>query len=105
MELVAHRLQQLKHSEARIEYVGHRAVGRHLLQEVPAQRGFAGTNVAAEHHHAATGVVLHTIKQVRQCLAVARAHVDALWVGCDGKRWLAQAEVGGVHGLSITVLA
>jgi hypothetical protein len=29
---------------------------------------------------------------------VARAHVNALRVGCDGKRWLAQAEVGGVHG-------
>ena len=104
VELLADRLQQLRHRQLGVEDVGHMAAFGDLLQEAAAHGGLAGADVAGEQHeaaaraaHAAAGGG-HAVQQVRQGLAVALAHEEVTRVGRDGKRVLRQAEMVRVHG-------
>ena len=98
-EVLTHGLHQLGGGEARVDDIGHVAVRRHLLQETAADGGLAGADLAGEHHEAATAV--QPVEKVGQRLAVPPAHEEVVRVGRDGKRVLAQAEEGGVHGVRI----
>jgi hypothetical protein len=111
VELLADRLQQLRHRQLGVEDVGHMAAFGDLLQEAAAHRGLAGADVAGQQdeaaaraaHRAAGG--RHAVQQVRQRLAVALAHEEVPRVRRDGERVLRQAEVVRVHGREHSAIA
>jgi hypothetical protein len=111
VELLAHRLQQLRHRQLGVEDVGHMAACGDLLQEAAAHRGLAGADVAGQQHEAATRAAHraagggHAVQQVRQRLAVALAHEEVPRVRRDGERVLRQAEVVRVHGREHSAIA
>src|SRR5262245_53554904 len=95
-QLVAHEREELHGAHPGVEDEGDVDVLRELLEQTPADARLAGPHLAGQLDEAT--VLAHTVDQVREGLAVARAHVQKPRVRRDGKRELAQTEMREVHG-------
>ena len=95
-EFVAHGRDEFRGCHLRIEHHGDIHVDGYLLHQAAADGGLAGTDFTRQLNKAAA--LPQAIQQVRQCLAVAGAHIEKPRVRCNRERLLGKIEMVQVHG-------
>jgi len=94
-EILVYRLQKLDFRQVGIEDDGAFGALVHLIEQVPAERGLAGADLARDDHEAAP--LLDAVSKMRDGLLVLIAQVEILRVGCDIEGLLIETEKRLVH--------
>src|SRR3546814_7824772 len=86
MQLLADGFNQFHRRQPRIEHQRNLGIFRQLLQQQPAERGLAGTDLAGELDKTAAATLADAIQQVRQGIAVALGQIDEARIRRDRER-------------------